>query len=71
MNNDEAMAILVAKRQSLTKAIDGLDRYRKESASWKAANKTAQKTAIKADAIAAGADLSAWTGNPAPVVEVV
>ena len=66
MNNDEAMAVLVAKRTGINDAINGLNRYRQESDNWKAAVETSQMAAIKADAIVGGADISAWDGKDTP-----
>ena len=63
MNNDEAMTVLVAQKRSITNAIDGLDRYRKEFGDWKAAVKTSRIAAIKTEATAAGVDLSTWNGT--------
>ena len=65
MNNDEAMAVLVAKRTAINNAINGMNEYTKETVT-----KTKRMAAIKADAAEAGADISTWDGKPA-LVEVV
>ena len=72
MNNDEALAILTAKRSAVNSAINNLHKYVQETDNWKIAVKTAQMAAIKAGATTVGADIAAWDGTPAPVpVEVV
>ena len=62
MNNDEAMQILMAKRAAINSAINGMDEYTKQTVT-----KAVRMAAIKADAAEAGADISAWDGQPAPV----
>ena len=69
MNNDETMAVLVAKRGAINNAINGLTRYQQESDNWKTTVKTTQMAAIKSDASDAGADISTWDGKAAPVVK--
>ena len=68
MNNDQALAILTAKRTAVNSAINNLHKYVQETDNWKTAVKTAQMTAIKASAAIAGADIAAWDGTPAPIV---
>ena len=63
MNHDEAMAVLVANRNAINDAINGLNRYRQEANNWKAAIKTSQMAQVKASASDAGADISAWDGT--------
>ena len=71
MNNDEALAILTAKRSAVNSAINNLNKYVQETDNWKIAVKTAQMAAIKASAATVGADIAAWDGTPAPApVEV-
>jgi hypothetical protein len=70
MNNDEAMAALVAQRAAINAAIDGLNRYKKEGDDWKAASKTARMTEVKSDALSGGVDISTWDGTPAPPPDV-
>ena len=71
MNNEEALAILTAKRSAVNSAINNLNKYVQETDNWKIAVKTAQMAAIKAGATTVGADIAAWDGTPAPVpVEV-
>ena len=69
MNNEEALAILTAKRTAVNSAINNLHKYVQETDNWKTAVKTAQMAAIKADATTVGADIAAWDGTPAPVEE--
>lgn len=66
MNNEEAMDILVARRDASNAAIQELARYRRESDNWKLAVRTSRIDAIKKSARAAGVDISAWDGTPAP-----
>jgi len=63
MDNDQALAILVVKRDAVNAAINGLNRYRQEAENWKDTAKTAQMDAVKADATTVGADLAAWDGS--------
>ena len=71
MNNDQALAILTAKRTAVNSAINNLHKYVQETDNWKASVLTAQMAAIKASAATVGADIAAWDGTPAPVpVEV-
>ena len=63
MNNDEAMAVLTAKRDAVNAAINGLNRYRQEADNWKAAIKTSQMAQVKKFASDGGADISAWNGT--------
>ena len=67
MNNDEALAILTAKRSAVNSAINNLHKYVQETDNWKASVLTAQMAAIKAGATTVGADIAAWDGTPAPV----
>ena len=67
MNNDQALAILTAKRTAVNSAINNLHKYVQETENWKAAVLTAQMAAIKAGATTVGADIAAWDGTPAPV----
>ena len=71
MNNNEAMAVLVAYRDAISAAINGLNRYRQEADNWKAAVRTNQMAEVKQFASDAGANISAWDGTDAPAVEVV
>ena len=67
MNNDQALAILTAKRTAVNSAINNLNKYVQETDNWKTAVLTAQMAAIKAGATTVGADIAAWDGTPAPV----
>ena len=67
MNNEEALAILTAKRAAVNSAINNLHKYVAETDNWEIAVKTAQMAAIKAGATTVGADIAAWDGTPAPV----
>ena len=66
MNNDEAMEVLVDRRAAVNSAINGLNRYRQEADSWKAAIKTSQMAQVKQFASDVGADISAWDGTDTP-----
>jgi len=66
MNNNEAMAVLVARKDAINAAMNGLNRYRQEADNWKAAVRDSQMAEIKQFARAAGADISAWDGQNAP-----
>ena len=67
MDNDQALAILTAKRSAVNAAINGVNRYRQEAENWKDSVKTAQMVSVKADATTVGADIAAWDGTE-PVV---
>ena len=71
MNNDQALAILTAKRSAVNNAINNLHKYVQETDNWKTAVLTAQMAAIKASAATVGADIAAWDGTPAPVPEEI
>jgi lipopolysaccharide biosynthesis regulator YciM len=68
VDNDQALAILTAKRSAVNAAINGLNLYRQESDNWKDAVKAARMVSVKADATTVGADIAAWDGTE-PVVE--
>ena len=61
MDNDAAMAVLVAQRTAVNEVINRLARYVEENGNWLASVRTAQKAAIQQLAAAGGADLSTWT----------
>jgi len=61
MDNDAAMAVLVAQRAAVNEAINRLGRYVEENGNWLASVRTAQKAAIQQLAAVGGADLSTWT----------
>ena len=67
MDNDQALAILTAKRSAVNAAINGLNLYRQEADNWKDAVKAARMVSVKADATTVGADIAAWDGTE-PVV---
>ena len=71
MNNDEAMARLVAQRGAINAAINDFDRYVAEvgASRWSSTVKSAQMRAIKGAALAGGVDISAWTGKPSVIAE--
>ena len=71
MNNDEAIALLSARRAVVATTINVLYRFVEESGDWKDDVKAAKLAAIKSAATSVGVDLAAWTGQPAPVEEVV
>jgi hypothetical protein len=66
MNNDEAMAALVAQRTVINAAINGLNRYKKEGDDWTSASKATRMAEVKSDALSGGVDISTWDGTPAP-----
>jgi len=61
MNNNEAMAVLVAQRAAVNDVINRLERYVEENGNWLASVRTAQKAAIQQLALAGSVDLSTWT----------
>ena len=63
MTNDEALAILSAKRSAANAAINGLNEYRSQGANWKTDVATAKMAEVKADATTVGADIAAWDGS--------
>ena len=71
MNNDEAMAAIVAQRRHLSTAIDALNRYVRESDDWKTTSATRQMAEVKRLVSAGGADIATWDGKPAPPPEEV
>jgi len=67
MTNDEALAILTAKRSAANAAINGLNEYRSQGGDWKTDIANAKMAAVKANATTVGADIAAWDGSdPAP-----
>ena len=71
MNNDEALVLLAAKRGTINTVISDLNRFVDENGDWKTDVKASKMAAIKSSATSVGVDLAAWTGQPAPVEEVV
>lgn len=65
MNNDEAMAALVAQKTQVNTAINDMNRFTQEVAAgrWSATVKSRQLAAIKTAAGDGGIDISAWTGT--------
>lgn len=71
MNNEEAMALLIAKRAWINADINNLKLYIQEVYAkpprWTDdAVKARERDKIKALAAKVGVDLSAWDGQPAP-----
>ncbi len=70
MDNDEARASLVAKRDAINSALDALSEYVQQvvdEPNWTSAAVKARKmAAVKARASSGGIDLSSWTGKAAP-----
>ena len=74
MNNDEAMAILVAKRAAINSAINGLNEYVTqvvEKDRYRVADGEKLMSEVKAFATDGGADIRTWDGSKAPVVDDV
>ena len=65
MTNEEAMAILEAKRSAANAAIHGLTQYINESDNWKASVVTVKMAEVKDNATVVGADIAAWDGSSA------
>ena len=63
MTNDEALAILAAKRSAANAAINGLNEYRSQGGDWKTDVATAKMAKVQADATTVGADIAAWDGS--------
>ena len=63
MNNDEAIAAVLAQTGKLQKVASDLDRYRRESNDWKVAAASTRMTEIKALALSGGVDLATWDGG--------
>ena len=63
MTNDEALAILTAKRSAANAAINGLNEYRSQGGDWKTAVATAKMTEVKDNGTTVGADIAAWDGT--------
>tara|TARA_Y100000310_G_scaffold256032_1_gene263728 strand:+ start:940 stop:1167 length:228 start_codon:yes stop_codon:yes gene_type:complete len=72
ITNDEALALLAAKRGDVNGSINGLNAYRTNKEEWKAAIVTAKMAEVRTLATSVGVDLTDWDGSdPAPVpVEV-
>ena len=68
MNNTEALVLLADKRGVVNRIINDLNRYVDENDDWKTDVKASKMAAIKSSATSVGVDLTAWTGQPAPVV---
>lgn len=65
MNNDEAIALLSARRAVVATTINDLYRFVDENDDWKTDVKASKMAAIKSSATSVGVDLTAWTGEPA------
>ncbi len=69
MNDDEADVLLKNNIAAANVARQLLARYEQEVDNWKNTVKTAKMAEIKAKALEASIDISAWDGKPAPVVD--
>ena len=65
MNNDAAMATLVASRTAINSAINELNSFISENGNWRNAYKTSQLDVIKALASDGGTDIATWDGSKA------
>jgi hypothetical protein len=65
MTNEEALDILMVKRNAVNAAINGLNQYTSESENWKTDVATAKMTEVKNHATTVGADIAAWDGSSA------
>jgi hypothetical protein len=63
ITNDEALAVLTARRSVINSAINELNRHVRERSDWKAAVATSNMAEVKRLATAAGVDITAWDGN--------
>jgi len=70
ITNDEALALLSAKRGDVNGAINGIGSYRANKEEWKTAIVTAKMTEVRTLATSVGVDLTDWDGSdPAPESE--
>ena len=70
ITNDEALALLAAKRSDVNGSINGLNAYRTNKEEWKTAIVTAKMAEVRTLATSVGVDLTEWDGSdPAPESE--
>jgi len=70
ITNDEALALLAAKRGDVNGSINGLNAYRTNKEEWKSSVVTAKMTEVRTLATSVGVDLTEWDGSdPAPESE--
>jgi hypothetical protein len=70
ITNDEALALLAAKRGDANGSINGLNAYRANKEEWKSAIVTAKMAEVRTLATSVGVDLTDWDGSdPAPESE--
>ena len=67
ITNDEALALLAAKRSDVNGAINGIGSYRANKDEWKTDIVTAKMAEVRTLATSVGVDLTDWDGSdPAP-----
>jgi hypothetical protein len=67
ITNDEALALLAAKRGDVNGSINGLNAYRTNKDEWKTDIVTAKMAEVRTLATSVGVDLTDWDGSdPAP-----
>ena len=70
ITNDEALALLAAKRSDVNGAINGISSYRTNKEEWKSSVVTTKMTDVRTLATSVGVDLTEWDGSdPAPESE--
>ena len=70
ITNDEALALLAAKRGDANGSINGLNAYRTNKEEWKTAIVTAKMAEVRTLATSVGVDLTDWDGSdPEPESE--
>tara|TARA_Y100000310_G_scaffold342135_1_gene443933 strand:- start:68 stop:280 length:213 start_codon:yes stop_codon:yes gene_type:complete len=69
MDNDEALAMLTAKRTAVNGAINGIGAYRTNKDEWKTSVVTAKMDEVRAQASAVDVDLTDWDGSDSPPEE--
>jgi len=67
ITNDEALALLAAKRGDANGSINGLNAYRINKDEWKSDAVTTKMAEVRTLATSVGVDLTEWDGSdPAP-----
>ena len=70
ITNDEALALLAAKRGDVNGSINGIHAYRTNKDEWKSDVVTTKMAEVRTLATSVGVDLTEWDGSdPAPESE--
>ena len=66
ITNDEALALLGAKREDANGSINGLNAYRTNKDEWKSSVVTDKMAEVRTLATSVGVDLTDWDGSDSP-----